>query len=511
MEYRDRIMNRNIVIIGGGITGCALARDLSRYQDLTIHLIEKENDVGWGATKANTGIIHPGHEDDPTRYPFRSHLCVRGNDLWRTLSNDLDIPTTWPGELMIARDELEKKELKRFFSIGKENGVKDLRIIDGSEIFDLEPNCTNNTIAALWAPTAGLIEPWEATIALIENAVDNGVKVHLNTKVSDLIIENEQVRTVRTNNGSIPADIVINAAGLFADNISKMASIEEGSIRPRKGQYFLFDEDATPKVNRIIHQVPSQTTKGVYAVTTVEGNLMLGPTAEDLNDDEKDERGTDQKGLDHVWDHATTLLKELPPKKRVSKIFAGLRPEPPNGKYIIKSYDKPWGFINVMGIRSPGLTAAPAISEYVTSNLLKKDLDINLIEKKTWNPYRKRIQRFSQLSTVKQNEYIKENKAYGTVVCMCKEITEAEIVDAIQRIQKLGGPVTVDSVKFRTLAMFGFCQGSFCRSKIACIISEQLNIPLYKVLQNTMDTDYGIGKIKTLLKENGGLEDGQRV
>lgn len=496
-------MQKNIVIIGGGITGCAIARNLSKYQNLNIHLIEKDADVGWGATKANTGILHPGHEDDPTRFPLRSKFCVQGNALWKTLSHELDIPTTWPGELMIARDEHEKKELKRYLTIGKENGVKDLRIINASQISDLEPHCTDDAIAALWAPSAGLIEPWEATIALIENAVENGVKVHLNSMVSDILIENKQVRAVETNNGTISADIVINAAGLFADKISRMAYIDEGTIRPRKGQYYLFDEDATPKVEHIIHHVPSQTSKGVYAVTTVEGNLMLGPTAEDLDNDQKDNRGTNQQGLDYIWDHASALLKNLPPKNRITKLFAGLRPEPPNGRYIIKGYDEPWGFINVMGIRSPGLTAAPAIAEYVTSQILEEDFDILCTEKERWNPYRKRIQRFSQLPKEKQEEYIKKDRSYGNIVCMCKEITEAEIISAIKRIQNLDGTVSLDSIKFRTLAMFGFCQGSFCRSKIATIISEQLNIPLHKVLQNAPKTEYGLGDIKVLQKENG--------
>ena len=496
-------MKQRIIIIGGGITGCAIARTLSRYQDLDIHLMEKEPDVGWGATKANTGILHPGHEDDPQRFPLRAKLCVQGNSLWKTWSKDLDIPTTWPGELMIAKNDHEKDRLKTYVAIGRRNGVEGLKIIEGKDIFTIEPNCTPDVIAALWAPTAGLIEPWEATIGLIENAVENNVKIHLNTSVSDIIVKNGQIAGLETSQGFYPADIVINAAGLFADTISKMAGIDEGPIRPRKGQYYLFDDDATPKVQKIIHQVPTATTKGVYAVTTVEGNLMVGPTAEDLNMDEKDERSTDQIGLDYVWDHAAQLVKELPERKGICKMFTGLRPEPPEGRYIITSYDDPWGFINVLGIRSPGLTAAPAISEHVAKDILNERLGVSLVEKNDWNPHRKKIVRFSKLSLIEQEEYIKKDRRYGNIICMCKEVTEAEIAHAIDRIQYLGGKVTLDAVKFRTLAMFGFCQGSFCRSKIASIIADHLHIPLHTVIQNLPNTEYAIGDIKILQRKGG--------
>ena len=496
-------MEKHIVIIGGGITGCAIARTLSKYEHLTIHLIEKEADVGWGATKANTGIIHPGHEDDPTQFPLRARFCVEGNRQWKIWSDELDIPTIWPGEIMIARTDDEKSMLKKYFYIGKETGVKNLQIIDKDQLFNLEPNCTRDATAGLWAPTAGLMEPWEATIGLIENAVANGVAVHLDTEVTDIEYQDNQIKGVHTTKGFLQADIVINAAGLFADTISSMAGINEGSIRPRKGQYFLFDEDAGPKIQRIIHQVPTATTKGVYAVTTVEGNLMLGPTAENLSFDEKNDRSTTQLGLEYVWDHAAKLVHDLPPKTSISKIFAGLRPEPPHGDYVMRTYDSLWGFINVFGIRSPGLTAAPAIAEYVLNTLLQKELDLVLIEKKKWNPKRKKIQRFSKLPVKQQQELIKKNEAYGNIVCMCKEITEAEIIEAINRIKKLGGPVTLDSIKFRTLAMFGFCQGSFCRSRIADILAKELDIPLYKVTQNGKDTEYGIGDIKILQRKQG--------
>ena len=491
-----------IVIIGGGIIGASISRILSRYANIDVHLIEKEADVGWGVTKANTGIIHPGHEDDASVYPMRAKFCKEGNMLWHQWSKDLDIPIIWPGELMIIFEEREHEILQNFLKIGRENGVSDLRIIDKNELLELEPYINQEAIGALYAPSAGLIEPWEAVFGLLENAVDNGVKTHLNTKVTDIRVQEDMIKGVETSNGFIKADIVINAAGLYADIVSKMAGINDVIIQARKGQYYLFDNDVVPNVSRIIHRAPNAKTKGVYAVKTIEGNLMIGPTAEDLSNDEKEDRGTNQKGLDYIWDNASGLVNALPSKGKVSKIFAGLRPEPPDGKFIIKSYQNPWGFINVSGIRSPGLTAAPAIASYVVNTLIKIDLGISLIEKSEWNPLRKRMQRFSTLPDQKKHEIIQDDSRYGNVVCMCNEVTEGEIIEAVSRIKKLGETVTLDGIKFRTTAMFGFCQGSFCRSRIALILSKELKTPLWKVTQMGDGTTYGIGDIKVLQSKN---------
>lgn len=490
-----------IVVIGGGIVGASIARTLSKYENILVHIVEKEVDVGWGATKANTGIIHPGHEDDPAVHPLRAKFCVKGNQLWKRWAEELDIPTTWPGELMIIRNDSEYEVLEKYLKIGKQNGVTDLRIIDKEEILELEPNINPSAIAGLWAPTAGLIEPWEAVIGLVENAVDNGVIVHLNTLVTDIVVQNNSIKGIETDKGMIRADIVINAAGLFADSISKYAGIDDVSIHPRKGEYYLFDKDVEPSVERIVHRAPTEQSKGVYAVRTVEGNLMLGPTAEDLCDDAKDDRATSQNGLDYVWNNASDLVKDIPSKAMVSKIFAGLRPEPPGGRYVIKAYDEPRGFINVAGMRSPGLTAAPAIAEHVVQDLMGKQYGVDLVEKKDWNPQRTRIQRFSALDKQQQNSLIKKDHRYGNVVCMCNEVTEGEIIEAISRMKKLGTHVCLDSIKFRTVAMFGFCQGSFCRSRIARILSRELEIPLWKVTQMGADTEYGIGDIKSLQSE----------
>lgn len=372
-----------------------------------------------------------------------------------------------------------------------------MKIVDKEELYELDSNLNESVEYALLAPTAGVLAPWEAVIGLVENAVDNGVNTLLNTTVEDIIVEDGRVHSLITDDGEIEVDIVINAAGLFADKISEMVRESDFKIRPRKGQYILFDEDVEEKPDKIIHPTPTEKTKGVYAVQTVEGNLMLGPTAEDLDIESKDERATNEEGLDFIWANAGELLKELPSKEKISKTFAGLRPEPPEGRYKIEAIEDIFGFINVAGIRSPGLTAAPAIAQKVVE-ILKEQVNIELIEKKDWKPTREGINRLSDKSYRKKKELIQENSDYGRVACMCKEVTKAEILEAVDRIKKLDGEVTLDSVKFRTLALFGFCQGSYCRTKIAKILSEELNVPMWDIEMREKGTKYGIGDVKTL-------------
>lgn len=488
-----------VSIVGAGISGGSIARLLSKYENLEIHLIEKEPDVGWGATKANTGMIHAGHEEDPEKHPLRAKLCVRGNRLWHQWSEELDIPIKWSGELMIATEEEDYKLLKKYMEMGKKNGVPGLKIVDKEELRTLEPNVTSEAVNALWAPTTGLTEPWEAIIGLVENAVENGVKMHLDSEVRNIKIKEGEIQGLETTGGFIESDVVINAAGLYADEISKMAGVKDFTIHPRKGEYYLFDEDAVPKVTRILHPPPTPKTKGVVVNRTVEGNLMLGPTAEDLPVDAKEDRSTSEDGLNFVWNWSKRLVEELPSRNKIVKTFSGLRPEPPDGKYQIESYVDPWGFVNVAGIRSPGLASAPAIAHYVKDEIIEKNLGIELSEKENWKPYRNGIKRFSDLSLEKKREAIKNNSKYGKIVCTCKEVTEAEVLDAINRMRQIGvKEITFDGVKFRTLAMFGFCQGSFCRLKLAKILSRELGVPIWRVTTKGEESEYGIGDVKVL-------------
>ena len=495
------MMKLKVIIVGAGVVGASLARVLSQYENLEVRLLERKPDVGWGVSKATTGIIHPGHEEDPEEYPLRAKLCVRGNYLWHRWVKELDIPIRWPGELMIALKEEDLKTVEHYWEIARKNGVPGVRLVDNEELLKLEHDANPNVVGALWAPTAGIINPMKAVIAIIENAVENGVRLCTETYVSGIKIEGWKIRGVETNRGFIEADLVINAAGLYSDRISGMAGIDHINIRPRKGEYCVFDESAYPKVERILHPTPTHLTKGVYVTTTPEGNLLIGPTAQDLPEDAKEDTSTSEEGLDFLLEWAGKIVRELPPKSKLIRMYAGLRPEPPDGRWIIEAYDDPWGFINVAGTRSPGLASAPAIAHYVVGSLIEGELDVKLVKKKRWVPYRKDIVKFRDLPREKQNALIKENPAYGNVVCMCRVVTEAEVLEAIKRMEKIGvKTITLDGVKFRTFALTGLCQGSYCRIRIAKIIAKERGIPLWSVTTKGKGTEYGIGDVKVLLR-----------
>jgi len=489
-----------VVIVGAGVIGASIARVLSTYENFDIVLLDKEPDVGWGSSKANTSIIHPCHEEDLRMYFLRAELCLRGNKLWREWVEQLKIPAKWPGELMVFTSDEEEKKAREFIEIAKLNNVPGVRIVDDRELKVLEPCVGGEAKGAVYAPTAGLLSPFEAVIAIVENAVDNGVKLLTETEVYAVKIEKGRVVGVETNRGFIEADIVINAAGLYADKISHFAGVELGfHITPRKGEYVIYDEEVKVKPTKILHTTPTPKTKGVYAITTVHGNLMIGPTAEDLSSEAREDLSTTVHGIDYVVREASKLLKEIPPRSSIIRMFSGLRPEPPHGNWLIKAYADPWGFINVAGIRSPGLTAAPAIAEYVVK-LIATTYDVKLVEKNNWNPYREDIARVKNKSLGEIDELIKLNPSYGEIVCFCKIVSKAEVLEAVERMMKIGiKTVTLDGIKFRTYAGFGKCQGSFCRWRIALIVSEKLGIPLHQIVVKR--STYGIGDVKVLWRD----------
>jgi len=492
-------MKMKVVIVGAGVVGSSIARVLSMYDNFDIILVEKEPDVGWGASKANTSIIHPGHEEEPNIHPHRAKLCKEGNRLWRQWARELDIPVKWPGELMIFYNSEEEKIARKYIELAKSNNIPGVRIFYQEELRKMEPSINPNAIGAVYAPTAGIISPFEAVIAIVENAVDNGVRLLTETKVEGIKIAEGRVRGVMTNMGFIEADIVINAAGIYSDEISSMAGVDSGfTVRPRRGEYLLFDEDIRIKPERILHTIPTPISKGVYAITTIHGNLMIGPTAEDLSVEAKEDTSTSEIGLEYLWNEAGKLLREPPSRTKVIRTFAGLRPEPPDGHWLIEAYTEPFGFINVAGIRSPGFTSSPALAHHVV-NLIKAKYDINLVMKRKWNPYRSDIAKVGHMSLREADKLISENPDYGEIVCYCKTVSKAEILEAIKRMKKIGlKTVTLDGIKFRTGAGLGTCQGSFCRCRIALLISKYMDIPLYKVV--VKKKPYGIGEVKELLK-----------
>jgi glycerol-3-phosphate dehydrogenase len=334
--------------------------------------------------------------------------------------------------------------------------------------------------------------------AIVENAVENGAKLLAETEVLRVRVEGGEVKGLETTRGFVEADIVVNAAGLWADEISRSAGVEpEFRIKPRRGEYLLFDEDVSTKPARILHTVPTPVTKGVYALTTVHGNLLIGPTAEDLPPEAKDETGTTREGLGRVLSEAAKLLKEVPPTSKVVRTFAGLRPEPPGGMWLVKAYGDPWGFVNVAGIRSPGLTAAPALAHHVVK-LVSETYGIELKRREGWNPRRRGIERLAGRSLKEVDEKVRANPDYGEIVCYCKMVSKGEVLEAIERIKRIGARPTIDGVKFRVQAGFGRCQGSFCRWRVALLIAQSTGQPLHAVLAGK--GVYAVGDVKLLLK-----------
>ncbi len=482
-----------LVVIGAGISGLSIARRLSRYSNLEIIVVEKNPDVGWGASKANTSIIHPCHEEEPEEHPLRARLCREGHILWRRWLRELSIPHSWRGELMVASREEEIKTLYKYLRLAEANGIPDVRIVYGEEIWQLEPMVNRKALAALWAPTAGIMSPMAATIALAENAADNGVKFLFETRAEKIVVRDKKVVGVETTRGFIEADIVVNAAGVHADELSRTAGVDYFKVSPRRGQYILYSKDVDVRLKRIVHTAPTPKTKGVYAISTLKWNLMIGPTAEDLPMDRKEDTSTTRSGIKYILEQAERLLERLPPSSKIIRLFSGIRPEPSTGDYIIEFYEEPWGLINVAGIRSPGLTAAPGIAMYV-ENLIKKHVE--LVEKKNWSPYRKPIRGVKDMDDKELSEATRRNPGYGRIICMCEMISEAEIREAIRRMKKIGvKTITFDGVKFRTKAMFGECQGQFCRPIIARIISEETGIPMHMVSFKGGESRYGIGTV----------------
>ncbi|HOP95090.1 MAG TPA: NAD(P)/FAD-dependent oxidoreductase [Dictyoglomaceae bacterium] len=461
-----------VVIIGGGISGTFIARELSKY-DLDITLIEKNLDIAWGTTKANSGILHAGYDDFPDT--LRAKLCAKGNALHFKLSEELDYDVKRTGSLVVAFDEAGLKTLEELLKRGKKNNVPGLEILKGEEIFEKEPHLNREVKYALWAPTGGIIESWGAAIAAVENAIANGLKLILGEKVIDFERKNGRISKVITDKNTYEVDLVINAAGLYGDEIAKIAGAEFIPIYPRRGEYILLDKKIGGIVNSVIFPTPTEKSKGILVLPTIDGGILLGPTAEDLSEDQKENTATSSYGLKRIIEETKRLVPSLDISYAI-KTFAGIRAENPNKDFFIKESEKIPNFINVIGIRSPGLTAAPAIATYVVEEIIQDRLKINLEKKKTFISKRERIKRYSELPLEEWNEEIKKDPLSGKIICYCNMVTEREILEAIRR-----GARSLDGVKFRTRASFGRCQGNFCGPRILEILARELNKDLSEI------------------------------
>ena len=462
---------KDVIIIGAGVSGCAIARELSRYQ-LDICVLERESDICEGTSKANSGIVHGGFDAKPGT--LKAKLNVLGNSMMDEMSKKLDFEFKRNGSMVVCQNEMGIPALEKLLEQGKENGVKGMKILKREQALELEPNLADGVYAVLYIPSGGIVCPFGMNIAYAENAAQNGVEFKLGTEVQ-LIERVGQDYRIQTNQGVFDTKYVINAAGVYADVFHNMVSEQNLHIMPRRGDYCLLDKTAGDLVRHTIFQLPTEKGKGVLVTPTIHGNLLLGPTAIDIED--KEATATTAKGLQEVLEKCTKSVKNIPFKQVITS-FAGLRAHEEHGEFIIGEVEDAKGFIDVAGIESPGLTSAPAIGIYVRDILAEK---MELKEKENFVEERKGIVRFLDLPKEEQNRLLQKNQAYGQIVCRCEQITEGEILDAIHRPL---GATTLDGVKRRTRAGMGRCQAGFCTPKVMEILARELHLELKDIRKN---------------------------
>ncbi|WP_447411099.1 FAD-dependent oxidoreductase [Clostridium perfringens] len=461
---------RDIIVIGAGVVGCSIARELSKY-NLDVLVVEKNSDVSEGISKGNSGIVHAGYNEKIGT--LKAKLNIEGNKIFDDLSRDLQFPFKRNGAFILAFSDEDMNILESLKENGEKLGVEGLEILTREEALNIEPNLNKEIVGVLNVKTSGIVSPYEMTIALAENAAENGVEFKLNSKVTNIEKISEGYKVTLNNREVVNGKIIINASGLEGAFLNNLVSMSKREINPVKGEYCLFDKVAGAMINKTLFQVPNKLSKGVLVTPTAEGNLLVGPNAVEGKTLE-----TSREGIDEILDKSKKSLEELP-VARILNTFSGIRPKTKEGDFIIEEVEDAKNFINVIGIDSPGLTAAPAIGVYVV-NMIKERLD--LVEKKNFKKTREKIVRFAELSLEEKNKLIKEKPAYGHMVCKCEFVTEGEIVEAIHRPIKA---LTVDAIKRRTRASMGGCQGIGCTLPISKILSRELGIDISDINKNS--------------------------
>lgn len=476
----------DVVIIGAGVCGAAIARELSRYQ-AKICVLEKEEDVCCGTSKANSAIVHAGY--DAVTGSLKAELNVRGNEKMGELSEKLDFPFERNGSLVLCFNEGDMPNLQALYDRGVANGVKELQILNKEEVLKMEPNVTNDVYAALYAPTGGIVCPFGLNIALAENACANGVEFQFNTEVTE-IHKMEEGYELQTNTGMFKAKYVVNAAGVYADRFHNMVSDKKIHITARRGDYCLLDKEAGGHVRRTVFALPGKLGKGILVTPTVHGNLLVGPTAVDVED--KEGVNTTAEGLAQVIEKAGMSVRNIPIRQVITS-FAGLRAHEEGDDFIIGEVEDAPGFIDCAGIESPGIASSPAIGEMVAELLKEK---MGLIEKDDFVPTRQGIKNPNHLSIEERNALIKENPAYGNIICRCEMVTEGEIVDAIRRPL---GAKSLDGVKRRTRAGMGRCQSGFCSPRTMEILARECDMSMFDITKSGGDSKLVVGTNKDII------------
>ena len=472
----------DVVIIGAGVVGGMIARTLSAY-DLKICILEKNNDVAMGASSANSAIVHAGF--DAKEGSLKAKLNVRGSEMMAQVCRELGVKYQNNGSLVIGFDEEDRATLEGLYHRGCANGVKNLRLLDCDEVHAIEPNLSENVCCALLAPTGGIVCPYELTVASVGNAMDNGAEFRRNFAVTSIDAEQDFYR-IHSDADCVEAKYVINAAGLYSDQIAAMVGDNSFSVHPRRGEYVLLDKECGSLVSHTIFRTPSKMGKGILVSPTVDGNLLTGPTSVDIED--KADRSTTAEGLALVMKQACENADGVDFRKTITS-FCGLRAVGSTGDFIINlPRDR---FVNVAGIESPGLSSAPAIAEYVVE--LLQNAGAAFRKKSSFNPNRAPMHGFREASMEEKNRIIKENPAYGHIICRCETVTEGEILNAIRTEPR---PCDLDGVKRRTRAQMGRCQGGFCSPYIVELLAKEWNVPYESITKFGGKSIINIGKTK---------------
>jgi glycerol-3-phosphate dehydrogenase len=477
----------DVIVIGAGAVGAFVARSLSRY-DVSVLVIEKESDVGDASSMANSAIVHSGYDPEPGS--FKARFNVAGNRMFPQLCRELDVPMEQIGSLTIAIFDDQIPLLERLLARSKQNGVE-ARLLSAEEVKKMEPNINPEVKGALYCPSAGIVSPFELVAHAFENALDNGVKLHLEETVTKI----EKISggfLVATDKGTYQSKVVINCAGVHSDDISRMIEPVEWSITPRKGEYFVLDHYAKGLVNHVLFPLPSDKGKGILVTTTYSGNYLLGPTSEIVGD--KDDVSTDPLTLAKVKEGAALLVPRIPFGEQI-RVFSGLRATSSTHDFIIGPSATAPSFINVAGIESPGLVSSPAIGEYVATELVGK-----IIPLKTKTSYKASIKSYLKpldLPLEERNALIKKDPRYGVLVCNCERVSLGEIEDILSRSLPC---LSVKALKKRSRAGFGKCQGGFCQPQVVKILAEHFGVSPLEVLYDKVGSGIVLAQTKEKVK-----------
>jgi glycerol-3-phosphate dehydrogenase len=468
------------LVIGAGVVGGLVARELTKYK-LSVCIVEKDSDVAMGATRANSAIVHAGY--DAKEGTLKAKLNVLGSEMMEDVCRELGVKYKRNGSLVVGFDEDDATTLHSLIERGKKNGVKALSFLEREEIIKLEPNIGTDVTCALRAETGAIVCPYELCMAAVGNAMDNGATLKLGFNVKK-IEEADGVYKVSSSSDSVEARMVINCAGVYADEIAKLVGDDSFSIRPRRGEYMLLDKECGALVGHTVFRCPSKMGKGVLVSPTVDGNLLLGPTAEDIDD--KTDKSTTAEGLARVASLASNQVNGVNLGKVITS-FTGLRATGSTGDFIINSPKN--GFINCAGIESPGLTSAPAIARYVVDMLKNAGVELEVNEE--FNGTRRPSHYFRELSIEEKNGIIKENPDFAHVICRCETVTAGEIIEAIRTNPR---PTDIDGIKRRTRASMGRCQGGFCTPYMVEILAREIGVPVTEITKFGGESYINVGK-----------------